>query len=99
MIGRSDVIETGCIQRIAVDFEQRAVILEVLRYVRVAVHIAAIDLVLLAVVAHYVAANGFYVGGFVYVNRDRFGERLDQELKAGQCKCRDASRAETRAKD
>src|SRR5262245_6071306 len=49
MVGGSDVVEPRHIERITIYFEQRAIIFKVLRYVRVAVHIAAIDLVLLAV--------------------------------------------------
>src|SRR5262249_48969178 len=99
MIRERDVIEGRGVEPVTIAFKQRAVIFEVLRHVSMAMHVAAINLVLLAVVADNVAANGLNISCVIVVNWDRFDERLGEELKRRQCKRRLSAGAEPGAVD
>ena len=48
VVGDCDVVECRGVDSIPVDFQERAVVLEVLRHIAMPVHIAAIDPILLA---------------------------------------------------
>ena len=81
VVGEGDIVERRRVERVAIALDQRSVVFEILRDIGVAVHVAAIDLVLLAFAGDRVAANGAHAGGFVGVDGNRFGEGLGEQLE------------------
>src|SRR4029434_1132111 len=87
VIGRRNVVKPGSVESVAIDLDERPVVLEVGRDISMPLHIAPIDLVALLAGRNHVGTNRLYVLGFTAVHRNRFNEGFLQgpdQIRAGR---------------